>query len=78
LFVISDPFLAHLLMQSRPGDVIYLNAAGQSIIVINSQKAAVELLDRRAMIYSDRPRNVIACDIMTGGLMLGFAPYGET
>jgi hypothetical protein len=65
-------------MQSRPGDVIYLNAAGQSIIVINSQKAAVELLDRRAVIYSCRPRNVIACDIMTGGLMLGFAPYGET
>jgi len=60
------------------GDVIYLNAAGQSIIVINSQKAAVELLDRRAVIYSCRPRNVIACDIMTGGLMLGFAPYGET
>src|SRR6266436_4914029 len=66
------------LMQSRPGDVIYLNAAGQSIIVLNSQKAAVELLDRRATTYSDRPRNVIACDIMTGGLMLGFAPYGET
>ncbi len=66
------------LMQSRPGDVIYLHAVGQSIIVLNSQKAAVELLDRRAVIYSDRPRNVIACDIMTGGLMLGFAPYGET
>ncbi len=29
--------------------------------------------DRRAVIYSDRPRKVIACDIMTGGLMLGFA-----
>ena len=78
-FVVSDLyFFGPFLMQSRPGDVIYLNAAGQSIIVINSQKAAFELLDRRAVIYSDRPRNVIACDIMTGGLMLGFAPYGET
>jgi hypothetical protein len=65
-------------MQSRSGDVIYLSAAGQSIIVINSQKAAAELLDRRAVIYSDRPRNIIASDIMCGGLMLGFAPYGET
>jgi hypothetical protein len=65
-------------MRSRPGDVIYLNAAGQSIIVINSQKAAVELLNRRGVTYSDRPHNVIACDIMTGGLMLGFAPYDET
>ncbi|KAH9983999.1 cytochrome P450 [Russula vinacea] len=60
------------------GDLIYLNAAGQSVVVINSQKVAVELLDRRAAIYSDRPRNVVACDIMTGGLLLGFARYGET
>jgi len=65
-------------MRSRPGDLIYLNAAGQSIVVINSPKAAVELLDRRAVIYSDRPHNVIACDIMTGGLLLGFTGYGET
>ena len=65
-------------MWSRTGDLIYLNAAGQPVVVINSQKVAVELLDRRAAIYSDRPRNVVACDIMTGGLLLGFARYGET
>jgi hypothetical protein len=65
-------------MWSRTGDLIYLNAAGQPIVIINSQKVALELLDRRAAIYSDRPRNVVACDIMTGGLLLGFAPYGET
>ena len=65
-------------MWSRTGDLIYLNAAGQPVVVINSQKVAVELLDRRAAIYSDRPRNVVACDIMTGGLLLGFARYGGT
>ena len=65
-------------MCSPTGDLIYLNAAGQPVVVINSQKVAVELLDRRAAIYSDRPRNVVACDIMTGGLLLGFARYGET
>jgi hypothetical protein len=64
-------------MWYRSGDLIYLNAAGQPVVVINSQKVAVELLDRRAAIYSDRPRNVVACDIMTGGLLLGFARYGE-
>ena len=64
-------------MCSRTGDLIYLNAAGQPVVIINSQKVAVELLDRRAAIYSDRPRNVVACDIMTGGLLLGFARYGE-
>ncbi|KAI0270347.1 cytochrome P450 [Russula aff. rugulosa BPL654] len=60
------------------GDLIYLNAAGQPIVVINSQKAAVELLDRRAAIYSNRPRNVIGCEIMTGGHLFGFSQYGET
>jgi hypothetical protein len=66
------------LIGSQPGDLIYLNAAGQPIVIINSQKVAVELLDRRAGIYSDRPSDVVACDIMTGGLLLGFARYGET
>ena len=65
-------------MGFQPGDLIYLNAAGQSIVIINSQKVAVELLDRRAGIYSDRPSDVVACDIMTGGYLLGFARYGET
>ncbi|KAH9987346.1 cytochrome P450 [Russula vinacea] len=60
------------------GDLIYLNAAGQPIVVINSRKAAIELLDRRGAIYLDKPRNVIVCDIMTRGLIIGFAPFGET
>jgi hypothetical protein len=66
------------ISEDRPGDLIYLNAAGQPIVVINSQKVAVELLDRRAAIYSDRPINVITCDIMSGGLLIGLARYGET
>jgi len=59
------------------GDLIYLKAAGQSIIVLNSHKVAVDLLDRRSGIYSDRPRNIVACDIMTGGLLFPFAQYGD-
>ena len=60
------------------GDLIYLNAVGQPIVVINSHKVAVDLLDRRAATYSDRPSNVVACDIMSGGLLIGSARYGET
>jgi hypothetical protein len=37
------------------GDVIYFNALGKSIVVLNSVEAAVELLDKRSSIYSDRP-----------------------
>jgi hypothetical protein len=61
-----------------PGDLIYLNVAGQPIVVINSPKVGVALLDRRAAIYSDRPRNIVASDIMAGGLFFAFSRFGDT
>ncbi|KAH9170554.1 cytochrome P450 [Lactarius sanguifluus] len=50
-------------------DVMYLSALGQPILVLNSLKAASELLDRRANIYSGRPRLIMAQEIISGGLM---------
>ncbi|KAF8505378.1 cytochrome P450 [Russula emetica] len=64
--------------QKKYGDLIYLNAAGQPIIIINSPKIGVALLDRRAAIYSDRPRNIVASDIMSGGLLFAFSRYADT
>jgi hypothetical protein len=61
-----------------PGDLIYLNAASQPIVIINSPKVGEALLDRRAAIYSDRPRNIVASDIMAGGLFFAFSRYGDT
>ncbi|KAH9035787.1 cytochrome P450 [Lactarius pseudohatsudake] len=58
------------------GDVFYLSAAGQPIVVLNTQKAAADLLDRRARIYSDRPRNIVAAQILCGGLIFVFQNYG--
>ncbi|KAI0303046.1 cytochrome P450 [Russula brevipes] len=63
--------------QKTYGDIIYLNAVGQPMIILNSQRVAVDLFDRRAAIYSDRPRRIVACDFMTKGLMFGFAPIGD-
>ncbi|KAI0340696.1 cytochrome P450 [Trametopsis cervina] len=37
------------------GDVISLSVFGKTIVVLNSEKAASELLDQRSAIYSDRP-----------------------
>jgi hypothetical protein len=63
-------------MWSRPGDLIYLSAAGQPVVIINSQIVAAELLDRRAAIYSDRPHNAVS-DIITGGLFFGLSRCGD-
>lgn len=38
------------------GEVLYLSVLGKSIIILNTEEAAVELLDQRNAIYSDRPR----------------------
>ena len=53
-------YLVSHAMCTPSGDVIYLNAAGQPIVILNSQKVAANLLDRRAGIYSDRPCNIVA------------------
>jgi hypothetical protein len=54
-----------------------MNVAGQPMVVLNFRRVAVDLLDRRAGIYSDRPPNHLVRDIMTNGLMFGSAPIGD-
>jgi hypothetical protein len=77
--VSSLPILFSPISELVPtGDLIYLNVAGQLIVIINSPKVGVALLDRRAAIYSDRPRNIVVSDIMAGGLFFAFSRYGDT
>ncbi|KAI0065153.1 cytochrome P450 [Artomyces pyxidatus] len=57
------------------GDVVYFHIFGQPAVVLNSQKAASDLLERRATIYSDRVRNIVGADVMCGGLVLLFQNY---
>ena len=44
---------------SPESDVLYFNTLRQPIIVLNSVKACVDLLDRRGANYADRPRFVL-------------------
>ena len=46
------------------GDVVGLNILGNRILVLNSQKAISDLLDKRGHIYSDRPVFVGAGELM--------------
>ncbi|KAG8997671.1 hypothetical protein FRB94_007502 [Tulasnella sp. JGI-2019a] len=48
------------LCRVKYGPLTYLNIAGQSILVINTQEAAIELLEKRASFYSDRLRIMMA------------------
>lgn len=56
-------------------DIVYFNVLGNHMVVLNTQKAANELLDKRGANYQDRPRFVLF-DVMGWGLTLTFLPYG--
>ena len=56
---------------------MYLDGAGQPIVVCNSIKSAFELLERRSSNYSDRPRFIMAQDILNGGLLLALMNYTD-
>ncbi|KAI9442993.1 cytochrome P450 [Lactarius indigo] len=71
------PWLLGQDCKKQFNEMMYCNAMGQPIIVINSHKVAAELLGRRANIYSDRPRLIVANDILCGGLLYAFMPYGD-
>ncbi|KAF7326900.1 Cytochrome P450 [Mycena venus] len=59
-----------------PGPIVYLNIMGRPVIVLNTLKAASDLLDKRPAIYSDRPQNIVASQILTGSLFMPFIRPG--
>ncbi|KZV67268.1 cytochrome P450 [Peniophora sp. CONT] len=78
LQIVGEPWLKYSAWRKEYGDIIYLNAAGRPLVVLNNAKVANELLDRRAGIYSDRPPMIVASEILCGGISLPFARYNET
>ena len=59
------------------GELMYLDGAGQPIVMCNSLKSAFGLLERRSANYSDRPRLVMAQEILNGGLLFVMMKYGD-
>lgn len=55
------------------GPITHLTIGGKQIMVINSPKAAIDLLEKRASIYSDRPRFVM-CGELTGEVTRRVSP----
>ncbi|KAG6845120.1 hypothetical protein H0H87_000547 [Tephrocybe sp. NHM501043] len=64
----ADPLIGHIRLippegqdiffyelGKKYGDVVQLRILGQSMIILNSVEAAIDLLDKRSAIYSDRP-----------------------
>ncbi|KAJ7125761.1 cytochrome P450 [Mycena crocata] len=58
-------------------DIIHLNTAGTSIVVLSSMEAIRELFEKRSTLYSDRPRLPMLNELMGWDFSIGFMKYGQ-
>ncbi|KAJ8079621.1 hypothetical protein PM082_011208 [Marasmius tenuissimus] len=58
-------------------DILCLDAAGVTIIVLDSLKAAEELIEKRSIIYSSRPHSVMLNELLGQDRNFGQMKYGE-
>ncbi|KAJ3747106.1 cytochrome P450 [Lentinula detonsa] len=62
--------------QRYDSDIVHVNIAGHSFIILNTLEAATELLDRRSGIYSSRPRLRMLNDLIGWKWSFASMPYG--
>ncbi|PFH52584.1 hypothetical protein AMATHDRAFT_74066 [Amanita thiersii Skay4041] len=59
------------------GDICSVTVLGQPIIILNSRKAAYEMLDKKSVIYSDRPTLQMGGELVGWKNTLVLLPYGD-
>ncbi|KAF5867860.1 putative cytochrome p450 protein [Botrytis fragariae] len=72
---------AHLQFQrwaQEYGSIYSLILGTKVVIVLSTDQAVKDLLDKRGGIYSSRPERYIAQDIISGGARVVLMPYNET
>ncbi|KXN85007.1 O-methylsterigmatocystin oxidoreductase [Leucoagaricus sp. SymC.cos] len=57
--------------------IIYLEAAGQPVIVLNDIEIAQELLEKRSALYSSRPQSRMLVEVIGFHALFGMMPYGD-
>ncbi|KAJ3557115.1 hypothetical protein NM688_g1644 [Phlebia brevispora] len=62
--------------RQRWGSLVHLDMFGQHLMIINSQKVAVDLLEKKSSIYSDRPV-LQSADIIGYSNTVPFIVYGD-
>ncbi|KAH9048003.1 cytochrome P450 [Lactarius deliciosus] len=77
LRVADNDWLASPQRRDDYGELMYLSVFGKGILVINSQRVAVDLLEKRSNIYSDRPRFISFNEFLTENLRFFLTGYGD-
>ncbi|KAH9055190.1 cytochrome P450 [Lactarius vividus] len=59
-------------------DILHLELLGMHLVILNSEKASNDLLEKRSSIYSDRPQLKTFTELLDlGSWSLSFLPYGS-
>jgi cytochrome P450 len=56
---------------------MHLSMGGQPLVILSTHQAAHDLLSKRSARYSDRPRMVMAGELVTKGMHMLLRPYDE-
>ncbi|KAA1466823.1 cytochrome P450 [Dentipellis sp. KUC8613] len=59
------------------GDVIHARVFGREMVILNSLTAAQDLMEKRSLNYSCRPRMVLMSELMGWDSVITNMPYGE-
>ncbi|KDQ57981.1 hypothetical protein JAAARDRAFT_253315 [Jaapia argillacea MUCL 33604] len=59
------------------GQLVYLHVFGLGIIFLNDSETAIDLMEKRGAIYSDRPHLVMLSDLCGAENILPFTHYGD-
>ncbi|KAH9021013.1 cytochrome P450 [Lactarius pseudohatsudake] len=77
IHITDHEWLASPQRRDDYGEVMYINALGRGMLIINSQHVAIDLLEKRSTTYSDRPHYISAGDFMTKNMSFSILPYGD-
>ncbi|SJL03008.1 related to cytochrome P450 CYP2 subfamily [Armillaria ostoyae] len=58
------------------GDIASVSVLGQRIVILNPAQVAIDMLDKKSSIFSDRPVLVMAGELVGWKKVLGLTPYG--
>ena len=71
------PLYRYYAFRRLAGDISHIEVLGQHIIVLNSSETAMEMLDNKGSMYSDRPVFPMAGDLVGAKDALTFLPYDD-
>ncbi|KAG2039358.1 cytochrome P450 [Suillus americanus] len=71
------PFLTIAAWIDEYGPLITIRLKFERIVIIGRHKAAVEIMENQGKLLADRPPMIAAGELFSGGLSIGFIPFGD-